>query len=588
MINGFGFSGYRSVGDELVKVAPLKKINLIIGQNNSGKSNIITFLKEHYSSLAKGINESGSREYSQFLDTDKHISDKVTKTRIAFCLDTNCEDYDNYVYSKISREHKDRRFKGLVDKLLTSSFFKDDSGLVWFIYESNQPNGKYNLSINFSEIKPLLNEGEWLDLWKCLTHQGSGNIDAHWIPQTIQKLTCIPINIPSIEFIPAIRKIGKSGTIPEDFSGFGIIERLAILQNPPLAEQHLRKKFDDINIFVRTVLENESATLDIPHDKSMILVHMDRKILPLSSLGTGTHEVIILAAAATVLENSVLCVEEPELHLHPLLQKKLITYLSEATTNQYLFTTHSAHLLDTEWAEIFHVHYTNDQTVVSAISSTKEKSNICHNLGYRASDILQSNCIIWVEGPSDRIYIKHWLSSIDDSLIEGVHYSIMFYGGRLFSHLTADDLDDENYRVNDFISVRKLNRNTTIVFDSDKSGSRVRLNKTKKRLKEEFNKGPGFAWVTKGREIENYIDPDVIESCVKAIHPSADKIIQKSMWSNTLNYKKKGNRKKFTASKVKVANHYVENYKADLGFLDLKSRIKQLRKFIYESNGLTI
>jgi AAA15 family ATPase/GTPase len=43
LFQGIGVSGYRSFGDELVKIAPLKKINLIIGQNNSEKSNIITF-----------------------------------------------------------------------------------------------------------------------------------------------------------------------------------------------------------------------------------------------------------------------------------------------------------------------------------------------------------------------------------------------------------------------------------------------------------------------------------------------------------------------------------------------------------------
>jgi AAA15 family ATPase/GTPase len=142
MINGFGFSGYRSIGDELVKIAPLKKINLIIGQNNSGKSNIITFLKNHYSSLADYIKSRTSTAYSSFSDTDKHISNKPIKTRIAFCLDTNSEDYDNHVNSKIPNE---QHFKGLIDKLLKSPFFKDNSGLVWFIYESAQPNGQYNL-----------------------------------------------------------------------------------------------------------------------------------------------------------------------------------------------------------------------------------------------------------------------------------------------------------------------------------------------------------------------------------------------------------------------------------------------------------
>ena len=60
------------------------------------------------------------------------------------------------------------------------------------------------------------------------------------------------------------------------------------------------------------------------------------------------------------------------------------------------------------------------------------------NLVYvRTSDIrlviLQANCVVWVEGPSDRIYLKHWIEAVTSELIEGLHYSIMFYGGRLLS-----------------------------------------------------------------------------------------------------------------------------------------------------------
>ncbi len=32
-----------------------------------------------------------------------------------------------------------------------------------------------------------------------------------------------------------------------------------------------------------------------------------------------------------------------------------------------------------------------------------ERRQICDDLGCRASDILQANAVIWVEGPSDRI-----------------------------------------------------------------------------------------------------------------------------------------------------------------------------------------
>lgn len=102
-------------------------------------------------------------------------------------------------------------------------------------------------------------------------------------------------------------------------------------------------------------------------------------------------------------------------------------------------------------------------------------------LGYRASDLLQCNAVIWVEGPSDRIYLNHWIRAVAPELVEGVDYSIMFYGGRLLSHLSADDSE-----VSDFISLRKLNRNVAVVIDSDRCSSRASINTTKQRVSAEL------------------------------------------------------------------------------------------------------
>lgn len=590
LLKGFGFSGYRSFGSKLTKVSPLRKVNLIIGKNNIGKSNIVNFLRDQYPYfVAKARNQQQFGRQQQevpFKDIDKHISRDRIENRISFPIFSN--EIEDYINEKLPEEQAHRIHRGLARQLLSSNQLSDENGDVWFTYKSDSPAGTFSLEINSDEIRQTLEPREWQQLWAGLTRRSGGDIRAHWVPETIQALAYIPSDIPKVEVIPAIRKIGTEGSQASDFSGEGIIERLAKIQNPPLIEQADKEKFLAINAFLQEVLENQTAEIEIPYERDMILIHMDNKTLPLESLGTGVHEVVILAAAATLLENTILCVEEPELHLHPLLQKKLVKYLADSTNNQYFFTTHSAHLLDAVESEIFHVTQENGASIVNAIASTKERSNICNDLGYKASDILQANCIIWVEGPSDRIYLNYWIRAKNNNLIEGVHYSIMFYGGRLFSHLTAQDSDELEDRVSDFISVRNLNRNTVIVFDSDKENSRARINLTKQRLKNEFNSGVGFAWVTKGREVENYLDHDQVEKSVIEVHPSAANIVAKGVWENLLKYNKSRSRLEKTANKIKVARHYIKENEVDFEVLDLNEQVVKLCNFISQVNGIEI
>lgn len=168
----------------------------------------------------------------------------------------------------------------------------------------------------------------------------------------------------------------------------------------------------------------------------------------------------------------------------------------------------------------------------------------------------------------------------------------MFYGGRLASHLTGNDPEELAEHEAELISLRKLNRNSVIMIDSDKASSHSRINPTKKRLREEFDKGPGFAWITEGREVENYLDEDLVEAAVTAVHPhSAVSLLEKGKWANLLEFKHKkasrnGKVSPPTASKVKVANHYVNNYKANLMVHDLSKRVTQLIDFIKKSNGI--
>jgi hypothetical protein len=154
----------------------------------------------------------------------------------------------------------------------------------------------------------------------------------------------------------------------------------------------------------------------------------------------------------------------------------------------------------------------------------------------------------------------------------------MFYGGRLLSHLSA--LDPE---VAEFISLRRLNRYISIMIDSDRASSRAKLNETKIRVRREFDEGPGFAWITKGREIENYIRPTVLEAAVKEVHKNAVRLAKTGQFDHCLFYKKNTGRVVEKVDKVKIAHEVVKSA-ADLDVLDLRKMVSQLIRFIRSAN----
>jgi len=102
-----------------------------------------------------------------------------------------------------------------------------------------------------------------------------------------------------------------------------------------------------------------------------------------------------------------------------------------------------------------------------------------------------------------------WLSLVNQDLIEGVHYSIMFYGGRLLSHLEGT----EEYTNKELISLFKINTNSYIIIDSDKRKTSTPINATKKRILTGLSVSK--VWITQGKEIENYYTERVLQKWIK-------------------------------------------------------------------------
>jgi hypothetical protein len=565
---GFGVSGYRTLSGEAQWIPLDGAVTVFLGGNNSGKSNILRLVHEHMMQIFQSLKQNDS------------INSFDPRVDAPLGLDAGLEVHWPLDVGAVLESSRFAQIREAAERILELPQLNRFGvpSLPFTAPGLNQP-----LEITLHAAQAIMEESSGIN-WEHISGVVSSHRGGQPGEDTLRVLLALREGIfaaPETIFVPPSRAVtGGADSGQWDFSGTGMIHQLARLKAPAFDENYLRERAQALTHDLRILLEDDELQFDVQHDRSTVNILLGGQWFPLESLGTGTGHAVVILAARHVYPDRLLCLEEPDAHLHPRLQRRLISLLREVEGRRLVVATHSAHMIDAA-DKVVGVQLEGRRSAFEVVGD-HALFDALRALGYRASDLLQANSVIWVEGPSDRIYLLHWLSAVDPDLVEGVDFSIVFYGGALLARLSARG--EEAAQDPTLIDLWRINRRMWMVMDSDRGEGELRP--AVERLRGEIEgAGTGGTWITAGYTVENYVDPVVLNEAVRETHPSVDTLAAQGATVDPLAGVVKGDGQPLRhADKVAIALAVCAR-PANLDVLDLRNRVTELAGFIREAPG---
>lgn len=479
-----------------------KQINFFIGPNNSGKSRRLRELFK--SSKDKIVIDSdllSQKKFIEYLESlPTHLVEQYER-RYSVNFKRMLEKYSND-----SLEHKPIRLEEIIPELIKLSY----------------RNTKDNLqSRNLSEA--IVNRFKEENKENKEYYEGICNIkwESTYIP-TLRNLRKLDDSDLFMERTK-LDYFDKHKTNLNIFTGHSLYEniRAHLLGTHSDRELiHHYEKYLSVNFFY-----GQEISLVPRIDKDVVYFKEgDKEERPIYDLGDGIQSIIILTYPIFMASSpTMFFIEEPELYLHAGLQRTLIETYAKHEKHMFFITTHSNHFLDIaqerDDISIQQVYRNGDETI---IQPSEQIEHLLTELGVRASSVLLANCSIWVEGITDKLYLRTYLNkyikelrkagqvskaNILSSYHENLHFVFTEYQGSNIVHwYFGDDTSSNNGNMT---PAKKLNRNILLIADADIDSKGNRVDTLKHELGDSF-------YLLEWKEIENYIPKSIIIKTVES------------------------------------------------------------------------
>lgn len=508
--------------DNKINMLPnLSKVNIFIGENNCGKSRLMrSFLNNNLPIYSTDNIQGNQREYNRCIGVLKtHIKQlkecgkENLKEKVKSILE---DDEDKEMFYKINEIFP--QIDGI--KASLNRYNREDEKLINCI-DSIERN------IDYIKTYTLYPNGKTInrkDLIYIPILRGIENFEMYFKePQGFNSIKMTPGEFKSFEEFKGNakkvykNKVSKSYKINENkiFTAESLYNEIA---GKLLGDETSRNFIRNFEKFISDSFYNGiefSITPNITKNYLGIKIgnNEDRALY---DLGEGIKQLIVLfyKIFERKYEDTVFLIEEPELNLHPGFQRKFMEIITkEFPRHQFFITTHSNHIIDLynerDNISLYKFRNLDKENSKFYLERVLPKDiSILDEIGARNSSVFMSNCTIWVEGISDKIYISKYLELYFKkenitNYKEDIHYSFVEYGGNNIIHWSF--IDDNSI---DTINASSITHNIFIICDNDNNAKQTR----KEKLREIFGKR---LYILNSREIENLLSKQVLEETLK-------------------------------------------------------------------------
>jgi AAA15 family ATPase/GTPase len=256
------------------------------------------------------------------------------------------------------------------------------------------------------------------------------------------------------------------------------------------------KVFDEIKNLIEGLLGRKIKIQFVKQTMvPQILFETDGGFVDIDTLSSGERELFMtfVSLQSLSLSNSIILFDEPDLHLHATLQKKVMTFLNNMTKkgNQIIISTHSLEMIsESSVQNLYHLSPYKGNSQLQNIENEKDKLDIFKKLGASKYTFLNFRKVVFLEGDSDYQILN---KAANPSY--GLHFEVI--SG---VNMITPEILEEASQIDSFFMIRDRDFITDNEISTEES-------KYKGRIK-----------FLKRRQIENYIlDADALYPIIMKI-----------------------------------------------------------------------